>query len=132
MANVFDGKQIAQSFVSGAGCTAATAQYRFVKLSADNTVVPCAATTDVPVGVLQEPCVVVGDPVNVCMAGVTSLQADASTTAGTPIATSVDGQAQTAVQGQYIVGLPLNVAGATTAGTLITASVNCLAPVPKP
>lgn len=131
MANVFDGKQITQSFVSGTGCTAATAQYRFVKLSADNTVVPCAATTDIPVGVLQEPCVATGDPVDVVIAGVSLLQAGASTTAGTPISTTASGQAQTAVSTQYPVGVPINVAGATTAGTLITALINCMNPIVK-
>lgn len=114
--------------ISGAGCTAATAQYRFVKFSADNTVVPCAATTDIPCGVLQAPCVVVGDPVEVVYGGETLIQADASCTAGTPISTSADGQAQTAVAAQYVVGLPVNVAGATTAGTLITAVINCANP----
>lgn len=131
MASEFDGKQITQSFISGAGCTAATAQYRFVKLSADNTVVPCAATTDIPVGVLQDPCVATGDPVDVCIAGVTMLQAGASTTSGTPIGTTATGQAQTAVSTQYPVGVPMNVGGATTAGTLITAIVNCMSPVVK-
>lgn len=117
--------------ISGSGCTAATAQYRFVKFSADNTVVPCAATTDIPCGVLQAPCVATGDPVEVVYGGETMLQADASTTAGTPIACSADGQAQTAVAGQYVVGVPVNVAGATTAGTLITAVINCAAPIAK-
>lgn len=114
--------------ISGAGCTAASAQYRFVKFSADNTVVPCTATTDVPCGVLQAPCVVTGDPVEVVYGGETMLQADTTVTFGQPIATSVDGQAQAAVAAQYVVGVAVNVAGATTGGTLITAVVNCANP----
>lgn len=114
--------------IGGTGCDAATAQYRWVKFSADNTVVPCAATTDIPCGVLQYPVPAVGDPATVCFDGVTMLQADATCTAGTPISTSADGQAQTAVAAQYVVGVPINVAGATTAGTLITAVVSCGAP----
>lgn len=111
----------------GTGCDAATAAYRFVKFSADNTVVPCSATTDVACGVLQK-AAPVGDPVEVVYGGQTHLQADASITAGAPIATSVDGQGVTAVAGQYVVGVAVNVAGATTAGNLITAVVNCANP----
>lgn len=36
-----------------AGTSLASDQYKFVKLSADNTVVLCSATTDVPIGILQ-------------------------------------------------------------------------------
>lgn len=114
--------------IAGSGLTAATCQYRFVKISADNTVVLCAATTDVPCGVLQAPVAATGDPVEVVWGGETMLQADASITAGQPISTSGDGQAQTAVAAQYVVGMAINVAGATTAGTLITAVVDCAAP----
>ena len=112
----------------GTGCTAATAAYRFVKFSADNTVVPCAATTDVACGVLQKAVAAVGEPAEVVYGGETHLQADASMTAGQPISTSADGQGQTAVAGQYVVGVAVNVAGATTAGNLITAVVNCANP----
>lgn len=118
--------------IGGTGCTAATAQYRFVKISADLTVIPCAATTDVPIGVLQAPCVTVGDPVEVVVSGQTQLQADASITIGSTtglIATSADGQAQAAVAAQYVVGQAFAIAGATTAGTLITAVVDCASPV---
>ncbi len=129
MASAFEGKNLTYSGVIGStGCDAATAQYRFVKFSADNTVVPCAATTDIPCGVLQYPVPAVGDPATVAFLGETMLQADTTTTAGTPISTSADGQAQTAVATQYVVGTPVNVAGATTAGTLITAVIDCCAP----
>lgn len=115
--------------LAGAGLTSqAGCQYRFVKISADNTVVLCAATTDIPIGVLQAPVSATGDPVDVVVVGETLLQADASMTAGQPISTSGDGQGQTAVAAQYVVGVAVNVAGATTAGTLITAIVDCAAP----
>lgn len=113
--------------IAGAGLSGATAQYKFVKISADNTVVLCSGITDVPVGVLQAP-VPAGDPADVLVIGETLLQADASITAGAPIATSLDGQAQTAVSTQYVAGQAINVAGATSAGGLITAVVNCAAP----
>lgn len=117
--------------IAGAGLTPTTAQYRFVKFSADNTVVLCAATTDIPCGVLQEPAVATGEPVEVVYGGETMLQADTSLTAGGLISTSADGQAAAAVAGAYTVGTVVNVAGATTAGTLITAVVACAAPTLK-
>lgn len=116
--------------IAGAGLSGTTAQYKFVKISADNTVVLCAATTDIPIGVLQAP-VAAGDPADVVVIGETLVQADASITAGAPIATSSDGQAQTAVSTQYPVGQAVNVAGATTAGNLLTAVINCASPVVK-
>lgn len=133
MANVFEGGPQLKlvGAIAGAGCTAATAQYRYVKLSADDTVVPCTATTDIPVGVLQAPVPATGDPADVVWCGETMLQAGASITAGAPIATTASGQAQTAVATQYPNGVAVNVAGATTAGTLITAIINCGSPVVK-
>ena len=114
--------------VAGAGLIATTTQYRFVKFSADKTVILCAATTDIPCGVLQQPVAATGDPVEVVYGGQTMLQADATITYGQALSTSADGQAQAAVAGQYVVGLAVDVAGATTAGTLITAVVDCAAP----
>lgn len=130
---MFDGaKPLKYSgLIAGAGLTATTTQYRFVKFSADNTVVLCAATTDKACGVLQAPAIATGEPVEVVFGGETLLQADASITAGDPIAPSADGQAQTAVSAQYTCGLAVNVAGATTAGNLITAVVNCANPLVK-
>lgn len=125
MANVFMGPVLRYSgVVAGAGLTATTVQYRHVKFSGDNTVVLCSATTDVPCGILQAPVPAAGEPAEVVWSGETMVQADASVAAGAQIATSADGQAQTAVQGQYVSGVAVNVAGATTAGTLITALVN--------
>ena len=113
---------------AGAGLTVATAAYKFVKISADNTVVLCAATTDIPIGVLQAAVTATGDPVEVVVIGMTYVQADASIAAGAPIATSADGQSQTAVATQFVVGVAVNVAGATTAGNLLTAVVDCASP----
>ena len=117
--------------VAGAGLTAATVQYRFVKISADNTCVLCAATTDIPCGVIQAPVAATGDPVEVVYGGETMLQADTSLSAAGAISTSADGQAAAAVAGAYTVGMAINVAGATTAGNLITAVIDCAAPIVK-
>ena len=132
MANVFGGASLKYAgVIAGSGLTAASAQYKFVKFSADNTVVLCAATTDIPCGVLQAPAAATGDPVEVIFSGETPIQVGGTITAGTPISTTATGQAQTAVATQYPVGLPVNVAGATTAGTLATIVVNCANPIVK-
>lgn len=130
---MFDGQKVVKltGAVAGAGLTGASSQYKYVKLSADNTVVLCAATTDIPIGVLQAPVAATGDPVDVTVAGETMLQAGGSITAGAPIATKADGTAQTAVATQYPVGVAVNVAGGTTSGNLITAMVNCMNPIVK-
>lgn len=117
--------------VAGSGLTATTVQYRFVKISADNTVVLCAATTDVPCGVIQAPVLATGEPADVVYEGQTLLQADTSITIGAAtglLATSADGQATVALTTQYVVGQAVSVAGATTAATLISAVVQCAAP----
>lgn len=130
---MFEGKAVLMlsGVKGGSGCETAANQYKFVKISADNTVVPCAGTTDIPVGVLQAAVPAVGEPATVMVIGETLLQADAAITAGAPIATSADGQAQTAVSTQYVAGQAINVAGAVTAGNPITAVVNCASPILK-
>lgn len=116
---------------AGAGLTGATVQYKFVKLSADNTVVLCAATTDKPCGVLQAPAYATGDAVDVVVAGETNVQADVSLTAGQCIGTAVDGQAAVVEPNnsgtRFVAGFVANVAGATSAGNLVTAVVDCIA-----
>ena len=125
----FDGQQMkASGLIAGSGLTGATAQYKFVKMSADNTVVLCSGVNDVPIGVLQEVPPATGDPVDVCTVGQTMVQAGASLSAGNIIATNASGQAQVAVSGQIAAGQVLNVSGATSAGNLITAYVNLAAP----
>jgi len=102
------------------------AQYKFVKISANNTVVECSGVTDKPVGVAQE-AGVSGGAVGVCMAGITKLQGDANLAPGDSIGTSVDGQAAAytaADTTKYIVGQVL--IDNSAAGGIITAAINCL------
>lgn len=109
--------------VAGADLTAA--QYHFVKLSAANTVVICAAVTDHPIGVLQN------DPgdteeATVCAIGVTKVSSDAALVAGAAIGTSADGQAVTytvADTTKYIVGHVLT--ATANAAEIATVFVNC-------
>jgi len=126
-------QQCIPGLVSGADLSAASAQYKFVKLSADKTVVLCAALTDIPIGVLQAPTptAATGQAVTVCGFGVTKIQADASLTYGQLIGTSADGQADAKTPGagtEFVVGQVIAVAGGTTAGNYITAFINCANP----
>lgn len=118
---------------AGAGLTGATVQYKFVKMSADQTVVLCAAATDRPIGVLQAPVVATGDPVEVVVQGETLVQADVALVFGYGIGTAATGRAghfETSISGgaqniYYIAGMVVNVAGGTSAGNLVTAVINC-------
>jgi hypothetical protein len=119
--------------VAGTGLTATTVANKFVKLSADNTVVLCSAATDVPIGVLQAPAIATGDAVEVVVIGETQVQADAALTAGQLIGTSADGQAAHYTPGSsttnYIVGAVVSAeGGASNAGNLVTAVINCATP----
>ena len=117
---------------AGAGLTVASAQYKFVKLSADNTVVLCNGVTDKPVGVLQAPAVATGDAVEVVVVGETMVQAELALAFGYGISASQNGRAgHTEINyagTYYVVGMVTNVAGGTSAGNLVTAVVNCINP----
>jgi hypothetical protein len=104
-------------------------QYFFVKLSANDTVVICAAATDVPVGVLQnKPTANQGAVVRVF--GISKVSADATLTFGTLIGTSGDGQADAKTVGsdttEYVVGQITK--GASAANGLASAMINCMNP----
>lgn len=112
------------SFVAGGTIV----QYTFVKLSAANTVVACAGTTDKPIGVAQD-AASSGGAVNVCIAGITKLEGDADLAYGAAIGTSADAQAAAytvADTTKYIVGTVL--IDNAAAGGLITAVIDCSGP----
>lgn len=112
------------TFVAGG----AIVQYTFVKLSAANTVVACAGTTDKPIGVAQD-AAASGGAVNVCIAGITKLEGDADLAFGAAIGTSADAQAAAytvADTTKYIVGTVL--IDNAAAGGLITAVIDCSGP----
>lgn len=77
-----------------AGGDLAAAQYCFVKLSADNTVIRCDAVTDMPVGVLQN-APALGDAAEVMAIGVSKVRVGAggNIVAGNIIGTDGNGQA---------------------------------------
>lgn len=115
------------SFSAGADLSAK--QYYFVKLSAADTVVACAAATDVPVGVLQN-APTSGQTADVMLAGVSKVNSDAALSVGNLIGTAADGQADAKTPGtdttEYVVGRVILASGA--AGGYATAMINCLNP----
>ena len=104
-------------------------QFKFVKITAANTVNVCAAVTDVPIGVLQGT-PKSGEEAEVTAIGVTKVSGDEALSPGDIIGTSADAQAQVVTVGTettvYIAGQVIS--GTTAAGGLATCAVNCLAP----
>jgi hypothetical protein len=112
------------TYVPGGAIT----QYRFVKISADNTVVQCTGVTDKPIGVAQEPATGAGAPggIKVVSVGITKLEGDSDLAADDSIGTSADGQAAAytaADTTKHIVGRV--VIGNAAAGGLVTADICC-------
>lgn len=112
------------SFVPGGAIT----QFRFVKLSANNTVVQCSGVTDKPIGVAQDAATGAAAPhaIKVCIAGITKLEGDADLAFGDSVGTSADGQAAAyaaADTTKHICGQVLIDNGA--AGGIVTAVIDC-------
>lgn len=104
-------------------------QYYWVKVSADNTVNVCAATTDKPIGILQNKPEAAGEPAEVMIFGVSKLSADASVTVASVVGTSSDGQGVSVTEAKdataYACGTCLVAAGAGNAGQLAEVFVDC-------
>ena len=117
-----------ESFLAGADLSAH--QYKFVKLSADNTVVICSAATDTAIGVLQNKPDTSGKEATVMVIGRSKVNADAALTFGTLIGTAADGQADAKTAGtdttEYILGTIIR--GAGSAGNFAEAVINCANP----
>jgi hypothetical protein len=108
-----------------------TAQYRFVKFSDPNTVVLCDTQGERAAGVLQFPPKAVGDPVEVVYGGETFVQFsdDISPVGGLPIATDGVGRAASAAGIlAFQLGMCVTLEGASGAGQLATAVVQCVNP----
>lgn len=115
------------SLKAGADLSAATAQYKAVKLDASGDAILCAATTDKPLGVLQNT-PASGGTAEVLVAGVTKVRSDAALAIGDQIGTAADGEFAVYVHGtdttKYIIGTVLRASGA--AGGYATALVSTL------
>ena len=122
--------------VAGAGLedtVSPSVQYKFVKFSADKTVVLCAQLTDMPCGVLQAPSHVVGDAVTVMVTGISKVRlAAASPTAGAVIGPNTDGDAAVVSFPSTTTGvgqlLSANAGSAVAEGVIGTAAIDCSSP----
>lgn len=81
-----------------AGADLSAKQFLVMKISAASTVMPCAATTDNPVGVLQD-APKSGQPAAVAFAGTTKAIAGGTVTAGDTVGTDGNGKVVTYVEG---------------------------------
>ena len=117
------------SFTRVAGADLSSDQYKYVKLSTTDTVILCAAATDVPIGILQN-APASGAEATIMVTGMSKVSSDAALSIGNQIGTSADGQADAKTAGsdttEYVVGVVLE--ASSGAGALATATVNCLNP----
>ena len=125
MAVEFSNAAVKKTFTAGGDLSGA--QYKFVKIdNADGDVVICSATTDRPIGVLQnDPAE--GEAAEVTIVGGTKLVAGGSASAGQPLFTSASATGATAAIGgaastMYIAGAFIEDAAA---GEVVTVVVNC-------
>lgn len=119
---------LVKTFVAAGDLSAA--QYKIMKLSADNTVTTCTGATDLPIGILQDKPDAAGKPATVMIVGISPVSADAALSVGAQYGTSADGQADAKTVGtdttEYIIGQVLQ--ASTAAGDHIACTVNCLNP----
>lgn len=112
------------AFSATAGADLSAAQFTFVKLSADNTVIPCAAITDKPIGIVQNNPTSNG-VAEVLVYGLSKLVASAAITAGASVGTTATGQGVTVVEGtdttKYVMGQC--VVGVAAAGSICTVAL---------
>jgi len=117
-------------FTAIAGADLSTNQYNFMKISANMTVVVCAALTDIPVGVLQNnpPS---GGAAEIMVSGITKIVTAGALTAGNlvgcdaaglAVSVNPDGVADNYYVGQIVIGT----GGANEIGSAL---INCANPV---
>lgn len=116
-------------FTGIAGADLSAKQYCFVKMSAANTVVICAAITDIPIGVLQN-APTSGQEAEVLVAGISKVKAGGVITVPSLIGTDASGLADAIAAGTdttvYVAGQVITAAGA--ANDIITSTINLSAP----
>ena len=101
-------------------------QFHFVKLTAANTVNVCTATTDNPIGILQNKPSAAGRPAVVRLFGISKVVASGAISAGALIATESDAEAGTPATSDPVLGKALEAAAAQ--GDLIKVLINCVNP----
>lgn len=134
----FEKPLLIHSFTAASDMNSATQQYCLVKFAAGaDTVLPCTAVADLPIGVLQN-LPRQGEQAEVLILGITKLRvgttdiSDVSATSGL-VGTSTAGRA--AILGapgvgaettSYLLGRVINVDAADNDGALVTALINCI------
>ena len=117
------------SFTRVAGADLSSSQYYYVKLSTTDTVIACAAATDVPIGILQN-APTSGQEATIMVTGISKVSSNAALSIGNLIGTSGDGQADAKTAGsdttEYVVGVVLEASG--DADELANCTVNGLNP----
>lgn len=114
---------------AGADLSAATNQYKLVKINAARQVILCNGTGDRPHGVLiNTP--KSGMPATVVNGGEVKIQAATGIAAGNDLQTDANGQAKVAVSSGYVFGH--NVDTSAAQGGLLTCHVNFKNPWLKP
>ncbi len=126
MAN-FGPEPIKYTFKAASDLSAA--QFKFVKMTANNTVDLCSSATDKPIGVLlNSPAS--GQQAAVLISGVTKVVGSAALSAGAQIGTTASGTAVALVAGtdttKYVVGTVLD--GSANANEIVTAAIDCSSP----
>ena len=107
-----------------AGATLATKQFYFVKLNANRQVIVCAATTDKPIGILQNS-PASDEEAEVMVIGQSKISADATLAVNDRVMTSADGQGAVAVSSGYAVG---QVIQGAAAGEIAEVVISCANP----
>lgn len=108
-----------------AGADLSAEQFKFVKLNSSGDVVVAAATTDRPIGVLQNT-PTSGQVADVAIAGITKVKAGGTASVGNPVFTSASATAVTATIGSaastfYVQGTFLEDA---SAGQIVSVVIN--------
>lgn len=88
---------------AGVDLSASTNQFKVVKLDANGNVIPVAAITDTPFGILYDTAIS-GAAVPVATGGICKATAGGTIAAGAPIACTATGTVQTAVATQFVLG----------------------------
>jgi hypothetical protein len=112
-----------------AGVDLSASQYNFIKLNGSGQAIPCAAATDVPIGVLQN-APKAGKEAEILVAGGTKIVGSAALAVGAQIGTTAAALAVAVVAGtdltKYVLGTMLTAtAGANELGAAV---IDCVAP----
>lgn len=118
-----------QSITKRAGADLSTSQYRFVKLDANGDVVPFAAATDVPYGLLLN-APKAGFEAHIAITGTVKAEASSAIAIGDYIGGSANGRVAKLTLGtdttKFVAGRAAKAASA--AGIIVQITIDCTAP----